>query len=93
VLLTMKELNRLRVLQGYMDGKILNARGSEDIGTSPQIGVPNGKEGTGKGARGGPSRNRNKVSPRRVPEGVRKKVIELAMESTKTSTTRTCAKS
>jgi len=23
--------------------------------------------------------NRNKVSPRRVPEGVRKKVIELAM--------------
>ena len=45
MLLTMKEVDRLRVEQGCMDGKILIEE-IQHFEVSPQIGVPNGeKEG------------------------------------------------
>jgi transposase len=78
VLLTMKEVNRLKVLQGYMDGKIGIEEASRILKRRPRSVYRmvaklrrNGPEGVLHG-------NRNKLSPRRVPEPVRKKLIEFA---------------
>ena len=79
MLLTMKELNRLRVLQGYMDGKILMQEAARILERHPRSVYRMVRKVREKGPEGVLHGNRNKVSPRRVPEGVRKKVIELAM--------------
>jgi transposase len=79
VLLTMREINRLRVLQGYMDGKILLEEAARILKRSVRSVYRLLAKVREKGPEGVLHGNRNKVSPRRVPESVRKKVIELAM--------------
>jgi len=79
VLLTMRETNRLRVLQGYMDGKILLEEAARILRRSLRSVYRMLAKVREKGPEGVLHGNRNKVSPRRVPEAVRKKVIQLAM--------------
>ena len=79
MLLTMREINRLRVLQGYMDGKILLEEAARILKRSVRSVYRLLAKVREKGPEGVLHGNRNKVSPRRVPESVRKKVIELAM--------------
>jgi transposase len=79
VLLTMKEVNRLRVLQGYMDGKILTEEAARILKRSLRSVYRMVAKVREKGPEGVLHGNRNKASPRRVPEAIRKKVIELAM--------------
>jgi len=75
----MKEVNRLRVLQGYMDGKILIREAARILERSLRSVYRMLAKVRGKGPEGVLHGNRNKVSPRRVPEAVRKKVIGLAL--------------
>jgi transposase len=79
VLLTMKEVNRLRVVQGYMDGKILIEEASKILKRSFRSVYRIVAKVREKGPEGVLHGNRNKVSPRRVPEAIRKKVIELVL--------------
>jgi len=79
VLLTMKEVNRLRVLQGYMDGKMFIEETARILKRSLRSVYRMLAKVRKRGPEGVLHGNRNKVSPRRVPEGVRKKVIELAL--------------
>ena len=79
MLLTMKEVNRLRVLQGYMDGKILIEEAGRILKRRVRSVYRMVAKVRGKGPEGVLHGNRNKLSPRRVPEAVRKKVIELAL--------------
>lgn len=79
MLLTMKEVNRLRVLQGYMDGKILIREAARILERSLRSVYRMLAKVREKGPEGVLHGNRNKVSPRRVPEAVRKKVIGLAL--------------
>jgi transposase len=75
----MKEINRLRVLQGYMDGKIEiedAARTLKRTARSVYRMVAKLRENGPEGVLHG---NRNRVSPKRVPDSVRKKLIELAL--------------
>jgi transposase len=75
----MKEVNRLRVLQGYMDGKILIEEAGRILKRCVRSVYRMVAKVRGKGPEGVLHGNRNKLSPRRVPEAVRKKVIELAL--------------
>jgi len=79
VLLTMKEVNRLRVLQGYMDGKILIQEAARILKRSLRSVYRMVAKVREKGPEGVLHGNRNKLSPRRVPEAMRKKLIELAL--------------
>jgi transposase len=79
VLLRMKEVNRLRVLQGYMDGKMLIEETSRILKRSVRSVYRMLAKVREKGPEGVLHGNRNKVSPRRVPEALRKKVIEFAL--------------
>jgi transposase len=79
VLLTMREINRLRVLQGYMDGKMLLEEAARILKRSLRSVYRMLAKVREKGPEGVLHGNRNKVSSRRVPEAVRKKVIHLAM--------------
>ena len=79
MLLTMKEVNRLRVLQGYMDGKILIEEAARILKRSLRSVYRMLAKVREKGPEGVLHGNRNKLSPRRVPEAVRKKVIGLAL--------------
>src|SRR5512139_2769595 len=75
----MKEVNRLRVLQGYMDGKILMEEAARILERHPRSVYRMVRKVREKGPEGVLHGNRNKVSPRRVPEAIRKKVIDLAL--------------
>jgi transposase len=79
VLLKMKEVNRLRVLQGYMDGKVLIEEAGRILKRSVRSVYRMVAKVRGKGPEGVLHGNRNKLSPRRVPEAIRKKVIGLAL--------------
>ena len=79
MLLTMKEVNRLRVLQGYMDGKILIEEAGRILKRHPRSVYRMLRKVREKGPEGVLHGNRNKASPRRVPEAIRKKVIGLAL--------------
>lgn len=79
MLLTMKEVNRLRVLQGYMDGKMLIGEAARILECSLRSVYRMLAKLREKGPEGVLHGNRNKLSPRRVPEAVRKKVIGLAL--------------
>ena len=79
MLLTMREINRLRVLQGYMDGKMLLEEAARILKRSLRSVYRMLAKVREKGPEGVLHGNRNKVSPRRVPEAARKKVIQLAM--------------
>ena len=79
MLLTMKEVNRLRVLEGYMDGKILVEEAARILKRHPRSVYRMVRKVREKGPEGVLHGNRNKVSPRRVLEAVRKKVIGLAL--------------
>lgn len=79
MLLTMKEVNRLRVLQGYMDGKMLIGEAARILERSLRSVYRMLAKLREKGPEGVLHGNRNKLSPRRVPEAVRKKVIGLAL--------------
>jgi len=79
VLLTMKEVNRLRVLQGYMDGKMVIGEAARILKRSLRSVYRMLAKVREKGPEGVLHGNRNKVSPRRVPGAIRKKVIGLAL--------------
>lgn len=79
MLLTMREINRLRVLQGYMDGKMVIEEAARILKRSLRSVYRMLAKVREKGPEGVLHGNRNKVSPRRVPEAVRKKVVQLAM--------------
>ena len=79
MLLTMKEVNRLRVLEGYLGGKILVEEAARILKRHPRSVYRMLRKVREKGPEGVLHGNRNKVSPRRVPEPVRKKVIGLAL--------------
>jgi transposase len=78
VLLRMKEVNRLKVLQGYMDGKIGIEEASRILKRRPRSVYRMVSKLRRKGPEGVLHGNRNKVSPRRVPDSLRKKLIEFA---------------
>jgi transposase len=75
----MKELNRLRVLQGYMDGKMVIEEAARVLKRSLRSVYRMLAKVREKGPEGVLHGNRNKASPKRVPEAVRRKVIELAL--------------
>jgi transposase len=79
VLLTMREVNRLRIVQAYMDGKILIEEAAKILRRHPRSAYRMVRKVREKGPEGILHGNRNKVSPRRVPEDIRKKLIELAL--------------
>jgi len=79
VLLTMKEVNRLRVLQGYMDGKMFIEQTARILKRSLRSVYRMLAKVRKRGPEGVLHGNRNKLSPRRVPEAIRKKVIGLAL--------------
>jgi transposase len=64
----MKEVNRLRVLQGYMDGKILIEEATRILKRSLRSVYRMVAKVREKGPDGVLHGNRNKVNPRRVPE-------------------------
>jgi transposase len=75
----MKEVNRLRVLQGYMDGKMVIGEAARILKRSLRSVYRMLAKVREKGPEGVLHGNRNKVSPRRVPGAIRKKVIGLAL--------------
>ena len=77
--LTMKEVNRLRVVQGYMDGKIEIEEASRILKRRPRSVYRVVAKVRAKGPEGVLHGNRNKVSSRRVPESTRKKIIEMTL--------------
>lgn len=79
MLLTMKEVNRLRVLQGYMDGKMFIEETARILKRSLRSVYRMLAKVRKRGPEGVLHGNRNKLSPRRVPEAIRKKVIGLAL--------------
>jgi len=78
VLLRMKEVNRLKVLQGYMDGKIGIEEASRILKRRPRSVYRMVSKLRRKGPEGVLHGNRNKVSARRVPDSLRKKLIAFA---------------
>ena len=79
MLLRMKEVNRLKVLQGYMEGKIEIEEGARILKRRPRSVYRMLRKVREKGPEGVLHGNRNRVSPRRVPDSIRKKLIELAL--------------
>jgi transposase len=79
VLLKMKEVNGLRVLQGYMDGKIEIEEAARILKRRPRAVYRMMAKVRAKGPEGVLHGNRNKVSPRRVPETIRKRIIEMTL--------------
>ena len=78
VLLTMKEVNRLKVVEGYMDGKIGIEEAARVLKRRPRSVYRMIAKVRGKGPEGILHGNRDKVSPRRVPDKVRKELVSLA---------------
>lgn len=78
-MLLMKEVNRLKVLEGYMDGRIGIEEAAKILGRTPRSVYRMIARVRKKGPEGVVHGNRHKVSPRRVPESVRKKLVELAL--------------
>ena len=79
MLLRMKEVNRLRVLEGYLDGKIGVEEASRILKRCPRSVYRMLAKLREKGPEGVLHGNRNRASPRRVSEAVRKKVIDLVL--------------
>jgi transposase len=79
VLLKMKEVNRLRVLQGYMDGKIEIEEAARILKRRPRAVYRMMAKVRAKGPEGVLHGNRHKVSPRRVPDSIRKRILEMTL--------------
>jgi transposase len=79
VLLRMKEVNRLRVIEGCMDGRIRIEEAARILGRTPRSVYRMIAKVREQGPGGIVHGNRNKVSPKRTPDGVRKKLVELAL--------------
>jgi transposase len=79
VLLKMKEVNRLRVLEGYLDGKIGVEEAARILKRCPRSVYRMVAKVREKGPGGVLHGNRNRVNPRRVPDAVQKKLIDLAL--------------
>lgn len=79
MLLKMKEVNRLRVLQGYMDGKIEIEEAARILKRRPRAVYRMVAKVRAKGPEGVLHGNRNKVSPRRVPDFIRKRILEMTL--------------
>jgi transposase len=75
----MKEVNRLRVLQGYMDGKIEIEEAARILKRRPRAVYRMVAKVRAKGPEGVLHGNRNKVSPRRVPDSIRKRILEMTL--------------
>ena len=79
MLLRMKEVNRLKVLQGYMDGKIEIEEAARILKRHPRSVYRMLRKVREKGPEGVLHGSRDRVSPRRVPESIRKKLVGLAL--------------
>lgn len=79
MLLTMKEENRLRVVEGYMDGRIRIEEAARILERTPRSVYRMIAKVREKGPEGVLHGNRNKASPKRLPDLVRKKLLELAL--------------
>ena len=79
MLLRMKEVNRLKVLQGYMDGKIEIEEAARILKRHPRSVYRMLRKVREKGPEGVLHGSRNRVNPRRVPESIRKKLVGLAL--------------
>ena len=79
MLLRMKEVNRLKVLQGYMDGKIEIEEAARILKRHPRSVYRMLRKVREKGPEGVRHGSRDRVSPRRVPESIRKKLVGLAL--------------
>ena len=79
MLLRMKEVNRLKVLQGYMDGKIEIEEAARILKRHPRSVYRMLRKVREKGPEGVRHGSRDRVSPRRVPESIRKKLVDLAL--------------
>ena len=78
MLLRMKDVNRLRVIQGYMDGKIRVEEAARILKRTTRSVYRMVSKVREKGPEGALHGNRDRVSPKRVPDSVRKKLVELA---------------
>lgn len=79
MLLRMKEVNRLKVIEGCMDGRIKVEEAGRILGRTPRSVYRMIAKVRKKGPGGILHGNRNRVSPKRIPERVRKKLVELAL--------------
>jgi len=79
VLLRMKEVNRLKVIEGCMDGRIKVEEAGRILGRTSRSVYRMIAKVREKGPGGILHGNRNKVSPRRIPDSVRKKLVALAL--------------
>ena len=77
MLLTMKEISRLRVIEGYLDGKLGIEEAARILKRSLRSVYRMVARVRAKGPEGVLHGNRNKVSPRRVPQAMQKRLIEL----------------
>lgn len=79
MLLNMKEVNKLKVIEGYMDGRIGMEEASQVLKRTPRSVYRMVARVRKKGPGGILHGNRNRVSPRRVPDLVRQKLTDLAL--------------
>jgi transposase len=77
VLLRMKEVNKLKVIEGCLDGRIRIEEAARILERTPRSVYRMIARVREKGPGGVLHGNRNKVSPRRVPDSVRKRVLRL----------------
>jgi len=75
VQLTMKEVNRLKVLEGYMDGTVTIEQASLILKCRARSVYRMVAKLRSKGPEGILHGNRNSVSPRRTPEVIREKIL------------------
>jgi transposase len=75
----MKEVNRLRVVQGYLDGTIEMEEAAQILKRHPRSVYRMVAKVRERGPEGVLHGNRNRVSSRRVPDSLRKKLIGLAL--------------
>lgn len=78
--LTMKEVNRLKVIQGCMDDRIRVEEASQILKRTPRSVYRMLAKVREKGPEGILHGNRDRVSPKRIPDNVRKRLVELALE-------------
>jgi transposase len=76
----MKEVNRLKVVEGCMDGRIRVEQAGRILGRTPRSVYRMIAKVREKGPEGILHGNRNRVSPKRIPDSVRKKLVGLALE-------------
>ena len=78
--LTMKEVNRLKVIQECMDGRIRVEEAAQILKRTPRSVYRMLAKVREKGPEGILHGNRDRVSPKRIRDNVRKRLVKLALE-------------